>query len=73
MCSKQGFTKKECQTILNQNKFKNKKKYRKECRFYYCKECNTYHLTSDEEYNERVYLTEKDLVFQSQWDKLKGG
>lgn len=49
-CNKNKFTKFEAMMYIAQAEMLNKKKKgksrRKECRYYYCKECNSYHLTS---------------------------
>ena len=66
-CHKEKFDKKTVKTILN----KCKKEHRPECRIYECPECNAWHLTSEKEYEERIYLTEEDLIFKSKWEELK--
>ena len=49
-CNKKKFSKFEAMLYLVNSDFKNKKRKgrtkRKECRYYYCKQCNAYHLTS---------------------------
>jgi len=47
MCDKYSYTKKEAQTIINQNKKRKQRrmKNRKEIRYYYCEHCNFFHLT----------------------------
>jgi hypothetical protein len=67
LCHKEKFDKKTAKTILN----KCKKEHRPEIRIYECPECNAWHLTSEEEYEERIYLTEEDLIFKSKWEELK--
>lgn len=67
LCHKECFNKKTAQTILNQCK----KEHRKECRIYYHEECNAWHLTSQEEYNEVVQLEEKDLLYCQKWKELQ--
>jgi len=48
-----------------------KKQHRPECRVYECNECiGWWHLTSEEEYNERMYLNEEELVFKDKWKEL---
>ena len=66
-CRKECYDKKTAKTILN----KCKKEHRPECRIYECPECNAWHLTSEEEYEDRIYLTEEDLIFKSKWEELK--
>lgn len=66
-CSKEKFDKKSAKTVLNHCK----KEHRPECRIYFCEECVAWHLTSEPEYEERLYLKEEDLVFKSLWEKLK--
>lgn len=53
MCGKQRFSKKEAGTILNYIKKHGRKKNskRKEKRYYFCDECNSYHLTSKNGYD----------------------
>lgn len=51
-CNKKKFTKFEAmlylaQASMNYKKRKGRSK-RRECRYYYCKQCNAYHLTSKE-------------------------
>ena len=69
MCNKEKFDKKSAQTALNHCK----KEHRNEKRIYECNKCGWWHLTSDEEYVEKVYLGEEDLLFKEKWMKLKGG
>jgi hypothetical protein len=59
MCSgeKIRFTKKEAETALRKNKH-SRKKYRKECRAYYCASCNAWHLTSREDLKD----TDEDSI-----------
>ena len=49
-CDKIKFSKFEAMLVLAQAEIRFKKKKgkgkRRECRYYYCKECNAYHLTS---------------------------
>ena len=49
-CTKRKFSKFEAMLVLVQAEMRYKKKNgkskRKECRYYYCKQCNAYHLTS---------------------------
>lgn len=69
VCSKQQFSKKEAQTVLNHCK----KEHRKECRIYRCpnEECKgAWHLTSLEEYEPPTPI---ELQFNDRWDKLKKG
>lgn len=71
-CNKQCYDKKTAVTILNERKTKGKK-WSREKRIYECPECGQWHLTSESEYSERVYLTEEDLIFKSKWEELKKG
>ena len=51
--------------MLNEAKRNRGKKYRKECRIYQCpnEECKgLYHLTSEEEYNEKEIIPLEDLL-----------
>lgn len=49
-CNKRKFSKFEAMLYLVNSEFKDKQKKgrtkRKECRYYYCRQCNAYHLTS---------------------------
>ena len=49
-CNKKKFTKLEAMMYIAQAEMQNKKRKgkskRRECRYYYCKECNAYHMTS---------------------------
>ena len=49
-CTKKKFTKLEAMMYIAQAEMQYKKRKgrskRRECRYYYCEECNTYHLTS---------------------------
>lgn len=49
-CNKKKFTKFEAMLYLVNSDYRNKRNKgrtkRKECRYYYCKHCNAYHLTS---------------------------
>lgn len=49
-CIKKKFTKLEAMMYVARSEMKNKKRKgkskRKECRYYYCNECNAYHMTS---------------------------
>ena len=51
-CTKRKFSKFEAMLFLAQASMNRKrrkgKSRRKECRYYYCKQCNAYHLTSKE-------------------------
>ena len=51
-CNKRKFSKFEAMLYLAQASMSYKKRKgrsrRRECRYYYCKECNAYHLTSKE-------------------------
>lgn len=70
-CNKQKYDKKGALTALNHCRKERGKQYRKECRVYFCQECNAHHLTSEEEHSERIYLKEEDLVFCELWKKLR--
>ncbi len=67
-CSKQQFTKKEAKTVLNHCK----KEHRNECRIYECPECNFWHLTSLEIYEEPIKLELEDLKYAEKWKCLLG-
>ena len=49
-CTKKKFTKLEAMMYISQAEMQYKQRKgrsrRRECRYYYCKECNAYHLTS---------------------------
>jgi hypothetical protein len=51
-CKKRKLTKFEAMLCIANsemiNKFKKGHTKRRECRYYYCKECNAYHVTSKE-------------------------
>jgi len=53
MCNKRKFSKLSAMICVANSEFTNKKykghTKRKECRFYYCEKCKSYHLTSKEE------------------------
>lgn len=67
-CHKQRFTKKEAEYALKRNK-KSSKQYRKEVRYYYCRPCNAWHLTSKE--NEPVDNDLKNFKFNPElWSHL---
>lgn len=70
-CHKKQYDKKTALTILNERKSSGRK-YAKERRIYCCPICDKWHLTSMEEYEERVELKEEDLIFCSVWKKLRG-
>ena len=59
-CHKEKFDKKTAKTILN----KCKKEHRPECRIYECPECNAWHLTSEEEYEDK---TNNRLLYRYYW------
>lgn len=66
-CHKEKYDKKSAVTVLNHCK----KQHRPECRVYECNECiGWWHLTSEEEYDERMYLNEEELVFKDKWKEL---
>ena len=67
ICNKQQFNKKEALTVLNHCK----NEHRKECRIYECPICNTWHLTSKEEHEERVVLELAELVYAEKWKSLQ--
>ena len=67
-CSKEKFDKKSAKTVLNHCK----KEHRKECRIYECPECKCWHLTSEPEYEERIYLKSEELIFADKWKNLLG-
>jgi hypothetical protein len=70
MCSKQCYDKKTAKTILNERKDKGRK-WSREKRIYFCEKCNSWHLTSEDEYEPRIQLKEEDLIFKSKWKELK--
>lgn len=69
MCdgSKIAFTKKEAEAILKaaRNSYDQR---RKECRIYYCADCNAWHLTSKEQGANVV--TPARLKFKKKWLNL---
>jgi len=67
MCRKECYDKKTAKTILNQRK----REHKGEVRIYFHEECNAWHLTSQEEYEEIIQLKEEDLVYKEKWLKLK--
>ena len=69
MCNKQKFDKKTAQTILNERLNKGKK-WSSEKRTYYCEECNAWHLTSIEEWEEPIQLEITELKYANKWKKL---
>lgn len=69
MCNKQKFDKKTAQTVLNDRKTKGKK-WSREKRTYYCEECNAWHLTSMEEWEEPIKLEITELKYANKWKKL---
>ncbi len=68
-CNKEKFDLKTAKTILNLAKNKHKK-YRKECRYYFCEECKSHHLTSMSEFDEKIEIPLEDLQFSEEWKKL---
>lgn len=70
MCTKQKYDKKLATTALNHCKKEKGKKYRNECRIYECPECNSWHLTSKEEWEQSTQLTLNDLKQKQEWLKL---
>lgn len=73
MCSKNRYNKKEAQTVLNETFRNRNKKWRREKRYYFCNVCSCWHLTSDEEYNEREIIPLEDLIYKNEWVKLRKG
>lgn len=71
MCKKQCYDKKTAQTILNERKQKSKK-WAREIRIYFCEQCNGFHLTSKEEWEQPLQLKQEELIFCDLWKKLKG-
>jgi hypothetical protein len=47
MCDKRSLTKKEAEQAIKRSG-KTSRQYRREKRFYYCSDCNAWHLTSHE-------------------------
>ena len=70
-CRKICYNLKEARSELNVVK-KLGKKYRHEKRIYFCKECQAHHLTSEEEYEQRIYLKQEELIFANKWKNLLG-
>ena len=70
MCNKQKYSLKEAKTVLNECFRERGKKYRKECRYYFCNKCSSFHLTSEKEYNEREFLSIDDLKYKNIWKQL---
>lgn len=75
MCNKIKFTKREAFSALKERKKKGKK-WAKECRCYECpicienKEQKVWHLTSIDEFEEKIPLKLEELIFSSNWEKL---
>lgn len=69
VCNKQKYDLKAARTILNERKAKGKK-WAREKRYYYCESCLAYHLTSEEEYDERIYLNLEELQYAEKWKDL---
>lgn len=67
MCNKLSFTKKQSELAIKKAK-KSSKQYRKECRNYYCEECNAWHLTSKEEFVEGE--ENFNILYKDRWDRL---
>lgn len=66
-CHKEKYDKKSALTVLNHCK----RQHRPECRIYECQICiGWWHLTSEPEYAEKIFLKEDDLVFKDKWKKL---
>ena len=70
MCNKNKYTLKEAKSVLNECKRNRAKKYRNEVRYYECSECKSFHLTSEEEYNEREYIPLEELKYKNIWQSL---
>lgn len=70
-CNKKKLNLKSAKTILKEA-LKSGKGYRKECRYYLCDICENgvYHLTSQEEYDEKIQIPLEELVHKEQWEKL---
>lgn len=67
MCNKICYSKKEAQSALNQVKHSRfRDKHRRECRYYYCKVCNAWHLTSHED-TETLNIP---IKFVKKWKKM---
>jgi hypothetical protein len=67
VCRKNKYDLKTARTVLNEAKRNRNKQYRKECRYYLCEKCCSYHLTSESEYNE---IEEVPLKLKEEWLKL---
>lgn len=59
-CGKHCFSEKGARTALNKAK-RSKRQRRREKRFYYCHDCNAYHLTSLESADFEFYLHTGDV------------
>ena len=70
MCRKNGYSLKEARTVLNEAKRNKNKKYRKETRYYFCENCQSYHLTSQEEYYEKEIIPLEELIYKEEWVNL---
>lgn len=72
MCRKMCYDKKTALTVLNERKRKGKK-WAKEIRIYKCPTCegNVWHLTSMEEYSEKIEIPFEELIYKEEWLKLK--
>lgn len=67
MCNKQIYDIKSCKSILKEA-LRSNRSYRREKRYYYCKECKGLHLTSQEEYG--LEITELDVKAKEKWEVL---
>lgn len=67
-CTKVAFSKKIAGSTLKANKH-HPKQYRKECRSYYCQQCNAWHLTSMEN-KTPPQATDVKLIERERWEKL---
>jgi hypothetical protein len=66
-CQKTKFGKKQVKTVLNYIRFNQSKRWRKEVRYYQCPDCNHWHLTSWDDYDEEPLDIQIDY---SKWEKL---
>ena len=61
------FGKKEVKTLLNYIRFSQSKRWRKEVRYYHCPDCNHWHLTSSDKYDDEKIDIQIDYL---EWEKL---
>jgi hypothetical protein len=66
-CQKVKFGKKEVKTVLNYIRFNQNKRWRKEVRYYHCPDCNHWHLTSRDDFDNDVLDIQIDYP---KWEKI---